>query len=175
MPSPTVLASTIIDAKPVDYLIVLLYFAVVLGIGLPQLATPLARLFSPDLLAMSQWRMLYLFELGLALLSFAGVAWLRLPPTTRRQAFEPIDFLTFLLYGISMALFAAVLGLGRIVYAGSSAQLADWLDEVGAPLPPVRTLPINEIVPGVAVEGPHRAFAERLREMHHRRARARAR
>ncbi|WP_407077013.1 sodium:solute symporter family protein [Nocardioides sp.] len=32
--SPTVLASTIIDAKPVDYLIVFLYFAVVLGIGL---------------------------------------------------------------------------------------------------------------------------------------------
>ena len=31
---PTVLASTIIDAKPVDYLIVFLYFAVVLGIGL---------------------------------------------------------------------------------------------------------------------------------------------
>jgi len=31
---PTVLASTIIDAEPVDYLIVFLYFAVVLGIGL---------------------------------------------------------------------------------------------------------------------------------------------
>src|SRR3954463_1819765 len=34
MLSPTVLASTIIDASPVDYLIVFLYFAVVLGIGL---------------------------------------------------------------------------------------------------------------------------------------------
>src|SRR3954447_4719628 len=33
MLSPTVLASTIIDANPVDYLIVFLYFAVVLGIG----------------------------------------------------------------------------------------------------------------------------------------------
>ena len=39
--------------------------AVVVGIGIPQCATPLARLFSPDLLAMSQWRTLYLFELGL--------------------------------------------------------------------------------------------------------------
>ncbi|RZM23083.1 MAG: MFS transporter, partial [Sphingomonas sp.] len=55
--------------------------AVVLGIGIPQCATPLARLFSPDLLAMSQWRTLYLFELGLALLSLAAVAALRLPPT----------------------------------------------------------------------------------------------
>src|SRR3954468_97263 len=34
MSSPTVLASTIIDANFVDYLIVFLYFAVVLGIGL---------------------------------------------------------------------------------------------------------------------------------------------
>lgn len=34
MPSPTVLASTLIDAKPVDYVIVFAYFAVVLGIGL---------------------------------------------------------------------------------------------------------------------------------------------
>ena len=90
--------------------------AVVLGIGIPQCATPLARLFSPDLLAMSQWRTLYLFELGLALLSLAAVAALRLPPTTRSKAFEPLDFLTFILFAGSTALFAAVLGLGRIVW-----------------------------------------------------------
>ncbi|MBJ6121477.1 MFS transporter [Sphingomonas mollis] len=90
--------------------------AVVLGIGVPQCATPLARLFSPDLLAMSQWRTLYLFELGLALLSLAAVATLRLPPTTRQKAFEPLDFLTFVLFAGSMALFSAVLGLGRIVW-----------------------------------------------------------
>ena len=90
--------------------------AVVLGIGIPQCATPLARLFSPDLLAMSQWRTLYLFELGLALLSLAAVAALRLPPTTRSKAFEPLDFLTFVLFAGSTALFAAVLGLGRIVW-----------------------------------------------------------
>jgi MFS family permease len=35
--------------------------AIVVGIGIPQCAIPLARLFSPDLLAMSQWRALYLF------------------------------------------------------------------------------------------------------------------
>jgi MFS family permease len=90
--------------------------AVVLGIGIPQCAVPLARLFSPDLLAMSQWRALYLFELGLALTSFAAVALLRLPPTERKPAFERLDFVTFILFGGSVALFAAVLGEGRIMW-----------------------------------------------------------
>ncbi|RZL60634.1 MAG: MFS transporter [Sphingomonas sp.] len=90
--------------------------AVVIGIGIPQCATPLARLFSPDLLAMSQWRTLYLFELGLAMLSLAAVAFLRLPPTTRSKAFERLDFVTFVLFAGAMALFAAVLGQGRYVW-----------------------------------------------------------
>lgn len=90
--------------------------ALVIGIGLPQCATPLARLFSPDLLAMAQWRTLYLFELGLAAMSLAAVTWLRLPPSQRQKAFEPLDFLTFVLLAGSMGLFAAVLGLGRIVW-----------------------------------------------------------
>lgn len=88
--------------------------AVVVGIGVPQCATPMARLFSPELLAMSQWRTLYLFELGLAAMSLAAVIALRLPPTTRVKAFERLDFVTFPLFAGSMALFAAVLGLGRI-------------------------------------------------------------
>ncbi|GAA0676917.1 MFS family permease [Sphingomonas insulae] len=97
--------------------------AVVVGIGVPQCATPLARLFSPDLLAMSQWRTLYLFELGLALLSLAAVAFLRLPPTTRAKAFERLDFVTFVLFAGAMALFAAVLGLGRIVWWTNAAWI----------------------------------------------------
>ncbi|NJR78579.1 MFS transporter [Sphingomonas corticis] len=90
--------------------------AVVVGIGIPQCATPLARLFSPELLAMSQWRTLYLFELGLATLSLAAVLAFRLPPTVRIRAFEKLDFVTFPLFAGAMALFAAVLGLGRIVW-----------------------------------------------------------
>ncbi|MET0269200.1 MAG: MFS transporter [Sphingomonas sp.] len=97
--------------------------AVVLGIGIPQCATPLARLFSPDLLAMSQWRALYLFELGLAALSLAAVLAFRLPPTVRQKAFERLDFVTFTLFAGSMALFAAVLGLGRIVWWTQSAWI----------------------------------------------------
>ncbi len=90
--------------------------AIVVGIGIPQCATPLARLFSPELLAMSQWRTLYLFELGLATMSLAAVLAFRLPPTVRVKTFERLDFVTFPLFAGSMALFAAVLGLGRIVW-----------------------------------------------------------
>ncbi|MFE3454032.1 nucleoside deaminase [Nonomuraea sp. NPDC059194] len=59
-------------------------------------------------------------------------------------------------------------GLGRIVYVASSQQLAGWLAELGAPAPPVRTLPINEVVPGLAVEGPVPGLDEEVRELHRR-------
>ncbi len=45
-------------------------------------------------------------------------------------------------------------GLGRIVYAASSRQLAAWVAELGAPPSPVRTLAIQEVVPGLPVQGP---------------------
>jgi tRNA(Arg) A34 adenosine deaminase TadA len=57
-------------------------------------------------------------------------------------------------------------GLGRIVYATSSAQLRGWLDELGLPEPPVATLPIEEILPGATVDGPVEDLAERVRELH---------
>jgi len=59
-------------------------------------------------------------------------------------------------------------GLGRIVYASSSEQLSDWLAELGVPAPPVRTLPIREVVPGAVVQGPHPALAEEVRTLHRR-------
>ena len=61
-------------------------------------------------------------------------------------------------------------GLGRIVYASSSEQLAGWLSELGLPSPPVKTLPINGIVPGVEVEGPVEELADAVRELHRRNA-----
>ncbi|WP_375250568.1 MFS transporter [Sphingomonas sp.] len=97
--------------------------AIVVGIGVPQCATPLARLFSPELLSMSQWRTLYLFELGMAALSLAAVLRFRLPPTIRQKAFEPLDFVTFVLFAGATALFAAVLGLGRIVWWTQAAWI----------------------------------------------------
>ncbi|QLH25138.1 nucleoside deaminase [Streptomyces sp. Rer75] len=59
-------------------------------------------------------------------------------------------------------------GLGRIVYASSSEQLSGWLADLGVPAPPVRTLPIREVVPGAVVEGPYPALAEEVRTLHHR-------
>ena len=59
-------------------------------------------------------------------------------------------------------------GLGRIVYASSSRQLAAWLAELEVPTPPVRMLPIQELVPGLVVEGPVPGLAEQVRELHHR-------
>jgi len=64
----------------------------------------------------------------------------------------------------------AWVGLGRIVYAGSSEQLGGWLKEVGAPPSPVAPLPIQAIAPGLPVDGPDLALGERLRDLHHRRA-----
>ncbi|WP_248963755.1 nucleoside deaminase [Sphaerisporangium perillae] len=59
-------------------------------------------------------------------------------------------------------------GLGRIVYVCSSTQLVSWLAELGVPAPPVRPLPIREVVPDLVVEGPIPGLAEEVRELHRR-------
>ena len=59
-------------------------------------------------------------------------------------------------------------GLGRIVYASSSAQLAAWLAELRVPASPVRPLSIREVVPGLAVEGPVPGLADQIYELHRR-------
>ncbi|MFJ2362546.1 MFS transporter [Pseudomonas sp. NPDC087697] len=88
--------------------------ALVLGLGTSQLALPLARLFSEDLLQIAEWRGLYLFELGMALASLGCVFMLKLPPGDRFKTFEKLDFLTFTLLAGGVALLCAVLSLGRI-------------------------------------------------------------
>lgn len=88
--------------------------ALVLGLGTAQLALPLARLFSEDLLQIAEWRGLYLFELGLALICLGCVFLLKLPPGDRFKTFEKLDFLTFAILATGVALLCAVLSLGRI-------------------------------------------------------------
>ncbi|MGW9349420.1 nucleoside deaminase [Nocardiopsis flavescens] len=56
-------------------------------------------------------------------------------------------------------------GLGRIVYASSSAQLTAWRESWGLPPGPVRPLPIAEVAPGVPVEGPVPGQAEAVRAL----------
>ncbi|GLW50262.1 tRNA-specific adenosine deaminase [Streptomyces sp. NBRC 14336] len=60
----------------------------------------------------------------------------------------------------------AWVGLGRIVYVASSAQLSAWLTELGAPAAPVRPLPVNDIAPGVVVEGPVPELTDEVRALH---------
>lgn len=88
--------------------------ALTIGITGSSLAIPLARLFSTELLQLDEWRGLYLFELGLALISLGGVIMLKLPPGDRKKVFEKKDFITFFLLAPGMALLCAVLSLGRL-------------------------------------------------------------
>jgi tRNA(Arg) A34 adenosine deaminase TadA len=67
----------------------------------------------------------------------------------------------------------AWVGLGRIVYACSAKQLRGWLDELGAPPSPVALLAIQEVAPGIVVDGPAPELAERIRGLHYRFNRAR--
>ncbi len=57
-------------------------------------------------------------------------------------------------------------GLGRIVYVSSAAQLMDWLGEMGIAPPPVKPLPIQEVVPGIPVDGPVPELAEKVLTLH---------
>ncbi|MFJ7175914.1 nucleoside deaminase [Streptomyces massasporeus] len=60
----------------------------------------------------------------------------------------------------------ARVGLGRIAYVASSEQLRSWLTELGVPAPPVRTLPVREVAPGVTVDGPVPELTVQIRELH---------
>lgn len=86
----------------------------VLGVGVSQIAAPLARVISPVLLTSGEVQNLFLFEFGLTLLCLACVSLLRLPPSERIDAFEPLDFLTFALFAPGMALLCAVFVQGRV-------------------------------------------------------------
>lgn len=65
----------------------------------------------------------------------------------------------------------ANVGLGKVVYASSSKQLAQWRQELGVKLGPVKPLPITQVAPGLEVEGPVDSLAEEILELHRRHAR----
>lgn len=62
----------------------------------------------------------------------------------------------------------AWVGLGRIVYAASSAQLTAWHEEWGIAPGPVAPLPINTVAPQLEVAGPHMEFSDQVRALHAR-------
>ncbi|TFW18050.1 MFS transporter [Massilia arenosa] len=87
---------------------------IAISLGCSQLGIPIAYLFSNELLQLGEWRGLYLFELGLALVSLACVIGLPLPPSERMKSFEKMDFVTFALFAPGAALLCAAVSLGRV-------------------------------------------------------------
>ncbi len=91
----------------------------VIGVGISQMAVPIAWLVSPGLIDTGQWHNLYLFEAGLALCAFAAVVMLKLPPGAQIRVFEPMDFVSFALLAPAVALLVVVLAQGTLRW---------WLD-----------------------------------------------
>ncbi|QNJ90757.1 nucleoside deaminase [Mycolicibacterium fluoranthenivorans] len=60
----------------------------------------------------------------------------------------------------------AWVGLGRIVYAASAAQLSRWCTEWGAPPSPVAPLPITTVAPGIVTDGPADELTGRMRALY---------
>jgi MFS family permease len=89
---------------------------IVISLGISQLPLPMAYIFSSSLLQMAEWRGLYMFELGLTLVTLGAVLWLKLPPGDRFRAFRPTDFLTFSLFAPGVALLCAALTFGRVLW-----------------------------------------------------------
>jgi MFS family permease len=90
--------------------------AMALGIGCSQLAGPLSRIVTQDLLETGEWRGLYLPEAGLALMSLVAVNVVRLTPQPRVKAFDRLDLPSFTLFALGLGLTCVVLGLGRYVW-----------------------------------------------------------
>lgn len=57
-------------------------------------------------------------------------------------------------------------GLGRIVYATSSAQLVAWRRGWGLPDGPVAPLPVQQVVPGAVVDGPAPELEAEVKGLH---------
>jgi tRNA(Arg) A34 adenosine deaminase TadA len=62
----------------------------------------------------------------------------------------------------------AWVGLGRVVYAMSSAQLTTLLTDLGAAPSPVRPLPITDIAPHLPVQGPAPDLVDEVTTLHRR-------
>jgi hypothetical protein len=107
--------------------------ALVVGISLSQLTTPLARMVPVEMLALDNWQALHLIELGVALGILAAISALPLPPTERSKAFEPLDFVTFGLVVPAMVLLCGVISEGRLLWWTDTPWLG-WALAASVPL-----------------------------------------
>jgi len=88
----------------------------VIGMGLSQLGTPLARMIPVEVLVGNGLWGLHALEVALALVSLALILALPLPPSEKSTAFAPRDFLTIPLATAGLLLFCQVIGQGRTLW-----------------------------------------------------------
>jgi tRNA(Arg) A34 adenosine deaminase TadA len=60
----------------------------------------------------------------------------------------------------------AYVGLGRIVYASSTAQLVSWMDAADVKSRRVSPLAIADVAPSIPTKGPVPELAEQIKELH---------
>jgi MFS family permease len=107
--------------------------APVVGIGLTQLGTPLARLVPVELLATDSWHGLHFIELAVALGILALLLTFPLPPSERTKAFEPLDLVTIGLIVPAMLLLCGALNVGRVAWWTDTPWLG-WAFAAAVPL-----------------------------------------
>ncbi|THD63862.1 MFS transporter [Phenylobacterium sp.] len=107
--------------------------ALVIGLGLTQLGTPLARMIPVDLLVASHGRGLHLLELAVAFVLVAATLAVPLPPSERSKAFSRLDLVTIGLLVPAFLLLSGVLGLGRLLWWNETPALG-WMLAAAIPL-----------------------------------------
>ncbi len=90
--------------------------ALVTGLGMTQLGTPLARLLPVDLLSAQGWLGQHCIELATGLSTLTLITLLPLPPTPRSRMFQPLDFVTVAFLLPSTLLICGVLNRGRLAW-----------------------------------------------------------
>jgi hypothetical protein len=107
--------------------------SLVIGVGLLQLGTPLARLVPVEMLTLDSWQSLHLIELGMAALVLAGSWALPLPPSERSRALQPLDFVSAALIATALTLLCLVLAGGRLYWWQDTPWLG-WALVAAVPL-----------------------------------------
>ena len=88
----------------------------ILGFGLIQFGIPLSRIISPYLAIDGQLEGLFLFQVGLALICFALINILELPPGNTQKVFEKLDIVSFAFFATGLAALSVFLVQGRILW-----------------------------------------------------------
>lgn len=79
-------------------------------------AAPVSRIISPSLLDFGGYHVLYMLEMGLALIAFAIIYTMPLTAPPRAVVIQRLDILSYLLLAIGFGCLAVVLTLGRLYW-----------------------------------------------------------